>query len=272
MKIFKGTAECDSFSMDYFRFGSGTETLVILPGLSVLNIMPMAALVASSYEIFSKDFTVYLFERRSDPPQEYTVSDMAGDTCEAVQKLGLSGICLYGVSQGGMIAMRMCIDESELVKKLVLASTASRVTANGFRTVEKWVRLAEENKIRELFLIMGEDIYPPEFFSKNRDAFRVAAGMTKPEDLKRFIILAKGMRDFDVTSELHRIKCPVLLAGSSDDRVTGAEAFETMAERMKISPDFRKIQYDGYGHAMYDTCPDFKPEMLRFLLDGKKSG
>lgn len=267
MKIFKDSVSCDLFSMDYFCFGSGSETLVILPGLSVLNLMPMAALVASSYEIFSKDFTVYLFERRCDPPLEYTVSDMARDTSEALKKLGLSGICLYGVSQGGMIAMKMCIDEPELAKKLVLASTASRVTPHGFRTVEKWVRLAEENKIRELFLTMGENIYPPEFFSKNRDAFRVAAGMAKPEDLKRFVILARGMMDYDVTSELHRIKCPVLLAGSADDSVTGAEAFETMAEHMKSSPVFRKIQYDGFGHAMYDTCPDFKPEMLRFLLE-----
>ncbi len=54
----------ENFSMDYIRFGSGRKTLVILPGLSVQSVIPAAADIEKQYDLFKKDYTVYLFDRR----------------------------------------------------------------------------------------------------------------------------------------------------------------------------------------------------------------
>ena len=46
----------DSFSMDYIRFGHGEGVFVIIPGLSVQSVMPLADMVADAYKMLC--FTV----------------------------------------------------------------------------------------------------------------------------------------------------------------------------------------------------------------------
>ena len=62
------TVKTEMFSMDYFRFGHGKETLVILPGLSVQSVMGFADAVAEAYQMFADDYTVYVFDRRKELP------------------------------------------------------------------------------------------------------------------------------------------------------------------------------------------------------------
>ncbi|HAQ62906.1 MAG TPA: alpha/beta hydrolase, partial [Ruminococcaceae bacterium] len=78
-----GRASNEKFEMQYIKFGQGKKTLVILPGLSVQSVIPAAAAIEKQYEIFKNDFTVYLFDRRQNLPEVYSVYDMADDTAEA---------------------------------------------------------------------------------------------------------------------------------------------------------------------------------------------
>ena len=86
------------------------------------------------------------------------------------------------------------------------------------------------------------------------------------EDLRRFVILAQGMDRYDVTENLKNINCPVLVLASKDDQVVGADAAAQIAEQLQDRPNFELYMYDGYGHAAYDTAPDYKERMLQFLL------
>ena len=260
------TVTTDSFSMDYIRFGHGKGTLVILPGLSVQSVMGSADAVAQAYSVMTDDFTVWLFDRRKDLPETYTIADMAADTAAAFRALGLEDACVFGASQGGMIAMEMAIRHPELVKKLVLGSTAASVTEERLPAVGEWIRLAEAGDAEGLYLAFGEALYPREMFEQSKGLLLDAAATVTAADLRRFIILAKGMEGFDVTEELRKIACPVLVIGSSDDRVLGGDAAPQIAQRLEGRPDCRLLMYDGYGHAAYDTAPDYRERMLEFLV------
>ena len=259
------TVRTGDFSMDYFRFGHGKNILVILPGLSVDSVMKYADGVADTYHVLTDDFTVYLFDRRKELPDPYSISDMARDTVTAIRELGLRDICLFGASQGGMIAMTIAIEEPDLVKKLVLGSTAARVERKKSGTVENWIRLAREKKIEDLYLAFGEAIYPPEVFSSAKDMLLSGAKGITEEDLFRFGILSKAVKGFDVTEKLSSIQCPVLILGSKDDRVLGPETSEEIYEYLKERKDCELFMYDGYGHAAYDMAPDYKERLLRFF-------
>ena len=139
-----GTVKTDAFTMDYFRFGEGTKTLVILPGLSVQSVMGSADAVAEAYRPLTKDFTIYLFDRRKDLPPVYSVQEMAQDTAAAIDALGLDRVSIFGASQGGMMALHIAIAHPALVEKLILVSTAASVTDTLAQSVEKWVKLAQE--------------------------------------------------------------------------------------------------------------------------------
>ena len=251
--------------MDYFRFGRGEKTLVILPGLSVQSVMGSAEAVAEAYHLLTDDFTIYLFDRRNELPASYSIHEMARDTAEALHVLGLEDVCLFGTSQGGMIAMDISIENPALVQKLVLGSTSACVTEANYRTVEEWIRLAKAGNAKDLYLAFGEALYPQDVFEQSREFLVEAAKTVTNEELNRFVILTEGMKDFDVADDLSKISCPVLAISSSDDQVLGADAIEQIAEHLNEHSDFELYMYDGYGHAAYDTAPDYKERILHFL-------
>ena len=125
------------FTMDYIRFGHGEGVFVIIPGLSVQSVMPLADMVADAYKILTEDYTVYMFDRRKDLPKVYTVRDMAKDTAAAMRELGLKDVVLYGASQGGMISSVIALENPDLISRLVLASTAASIDENVGKVVKK---------------------------------------------------------------------------------------------------------------------------------------
>lgn len=260
------TVGTDGFSMDYFRFGQGRDPLVILPGLSVQSVAHYADAVASAYRSLTDAYTVFVFDRRKELPAVYPVADMARDTAAAMRVLGLRKTALFGASQGGMIAMLIAMRQPELVGKLVLCSTSARVAEPECRTVEQWARLAAAGNAADLYLAFGAAIYPQTVFEPLRAFLAETAQSVTDGELRRFAILAEGTRGFDVLQDLHQIRCPVFLVGSKDDAVLGFDATVQMAQRLQGRPGFALHVYDGFGHAAYDTAPDFRERMRQFLL------
>jgi hypothetical protein len=74
----------DSCEMEYFKFGQGEKTMVILPGLSVISVMKSAHAIEEAYAPMTSDFTIYVLDRRLDMPEVYTISDMASDTVSVI--------------------------------------------------------------------------------------------------------------------------------------------------------------------------------------------
>lgn len=265
MGILIETVKTERFSMDFFRFGTGEKTLVILPGLSVQSVMGAADAIVAAYQSLTDRFTIYVFDRRADLPDPYSVRDMARDTAEAFQTLGLRDICLFGASQGGMIALVIAIEHPELVGRMVLGSSSAHVREEQFRVIEEWIRLAEKGDREALYLAFGGEIYPPSVFEQYRETLIAAAKTVTDRDLKRFIVLAEGTEGFNVVSELDRIRCPVLALGVFEDSVLDSDATMEIAEKLDYRDDFRLYLYTGYGHAAFDTAPDYRQRILSFF-------
>ena len=261
-EISLGKARADSVSADYFHFGTGEKTLVILPGLSVFNITRFAREIANEYSVFKDGFTVYVIDRIDEIPEKYTVSDMARDTASLIDSLGLRDIYLFGASQGGMIALEIAARRPELVKKLALCSTALSVSGKT-EIIDEWSSLARRGDGARLYDSFMKAVYPDRIY-------RLLTAAPAPEitgaELDRFAELAGGTTGFDVTDKTDRIACPVLAAGARDDDVLGGGAIFEIIEKFKSRPDFESIIYDGYGHAAYDTAPDFRDKLYEFFI------
>ncbi|MBR3168023.1 MAG: alpha/beta fold hydrolase [Erysipelotrichaceae bacterium] len=257
----------DEFSMRYFRFGNGGKTFVMLPGLSITSVMDSAAAVADAYQVFGGDYTVYLFDRRSDLPENYTIADMAGDTAKAFELLDLNDICLFGASQGGMIAMTIAAEYPDRIRKLVLGSTACRVSEEAEKGVGEWAKLAEEGKAEELVFGFAKLVYPEAVYKQSEPLLKAMAQTVTAEDLARFVILSSATKGFDVSDKLQQIRCPVLVLGAKDDAVLGPEAVEELIGKLEGNPGLQSYIYDGFGHAAYDLAPDYKDRMLAFFKD-----
>ena len=263
------TVKTDTFTMDYLCFGHGRDPLVILPGLSVQSVMGLGDLIAEAYQTLTEDYTVYLFDRRKDLPAVYPIREMARDTAEAIRALGLSRIALFGASQGGMIALCLAAENPDLVQKLVLGSSSARIDEAHYELFARWIALAKAGKARDLNLAFGEALYPKAVFEGARELLLSQADSFTPEDLRRFVILAESLQGFDIREDLAKIACPVLVLGAKDDRVLGVEASREIFRHLPQRPDSALYLYaPGFGHAAFDTAPDYKERLLRFLRDG----
>ena len=261
-RITIGDLECD-----YVSFGSGEETLIMLPGVGdgFKTAKGIAVPFAVMYKAFAKDFKVYAFSRRNDLPEGFTTRDMADDLALIMEKLGIGAAHVFGVSQGGMIAEQLAINYPDKVKSLVLAVTAARSNDVMEDSILTWLDMADKNDYRGIMLDTAERSYTGSYLKRSLVTNR-ALSLFKPKDYTRFKVLAKSCLTHDVADELDKISCPTLVIGAAKDNVLGAEASAELAEGIKGS---KLYIYDDSSHGVYEQAKDFNDRVLRFLINQK---
>ena len=102
-------------------------------------------------------------------------------------------------------------------------------------------------------------------FDQYRETLIAPAGTVTDKNLKRFIILAEKTKGFNVEPQIDKIQCPILALGVFEDSVLDSDATMEIAEKLDERADFRLYMYTGYGHAAFDTAPDYKKRILNFF-------
>ena len=245
----------------YAKFGSGSKAFVILPGISLTNILGSAESIASAYSMFAERFTVWVFDRRKNMPEGYTVEGMAEDTASAMKAAGISDAYLFGTSQGGMILQYLAARHPELVHKAILGSTSAKLTEKNTASILRWSELAKKRDLDTLCGEFADCVYSADFLARYRDAIIEFGKLASPEDVERFRIMAEACRGLDTSDELGKIKCPVFVIGSESDNVLGGAASHEIAEKLGC----KLFMYEGYGHAVYDEAPDYKQKIWDFF-------
>lgn len=246
---------------DYAVFGSGEKVFVIIPGLSIKPVTESAQEVAAAYEMFAKDYTVYLFDRSRPVNDGVTVECMAEQLYEALVSLNIKGAYFFGASQGGMILQSLMINHPETVKKAVLGSTTARTDSNIQNKISRWIKLGREKNTKELHLEFFSDIYSEELMSALGDSVYSLIPECSAEELNAFCSLAGACKEFDVYESLNEIHCPVLVIGSENDKIMSKERQTELAE--KVGGEL--FMYSSFGHAVYDEAPDYKQKLFDFF-------
>ena len=260
--VTRSSVKLKNNEMDYFRFGTGDRIFVMLPGLSVKSILNSAEGVAWTYRMFSDDFTVYCFDRTKFLTENYNIGQLAEDTAEAMTSLGLKNACLFGASQGGMMAQYIAINHPELVGRLLLASTCSRLNPTAEAVMESWVECAQKGDIDSFCDLFIDVLYGKDFAEKYGEFIRIAHRDVTPEDFSRFVILGRSCATLDVYDRLGEIRCPVLVIGAENDRVLTARGSLEIAEKLGCECYMYGAEY---GHCVFDEAPDYKQRIYDFF-------
>ena len=255
--------------MYYAAFGSGRKTLVVLPGLSdgLATVKGKAFLLSGSYKKFLQDYTVYMFSRKNEMPEGYSIADMAEDQVSVLKGLGIPEAYVLGVSEGGMIAQAMAAKHPKMVKKLILAVTAPNANETVTEAVSGWIELAKRGDHTALMIDTAEKMYSEEYLQKNRKLFPMLAKFTKPKSYDRFLKNAYAILDFDARNDLSKIGCPTLIIAGSDDRTVGNEAAIDLNRGI---PESELFVYEGLGHGAFEEAKDFYDRILSFC--GRQTG
>ena len=249
---------------DYIRFGTGLRTLVILPGLGdgLKTVRGTALPMAWMYRIFAKDFTVYMFSRKSPLPQSHGTREMAQDLKEAMDALGIEKASVLGVSMGGMIAQWLAIDYPEKVEKLILAVTSSKPNPILLDSIQEWMAQAKRGDHAALMDSNMRKIYSAAYYRKNKWMVPLVGRLTKPKSYDRFLIQSEACLTHDASHDLNRILSPTLVIGGEKDEALGPDASWEMAAQI---PNAALKMYHQWGHGLYEEAKDFNQVVKDFL-------
>jgi len=163
---------------------------------------------------------------------------------------GLTGpFAIEAESGGGRIAMWLTVEWPDLVRRLILAASASETSPDSPMTIRmsEWIALAEQGAWGELFARQAAQLKPggEDSDATPASSFAAAASLQpRPSTPERFIAELRATLDPSsfVTDRLTEIRVPALVLAGGRDRVVPLESSRLVAERIRgarleIDPD-----------------------------------
>lgn len=255
------TLKIGNTEMDYACFGKGNKPLIMIPGLTLKRVKGAALPLAFMYRCFVKDYRVYVFDRKEEIPEGYTVKDIADDIAYAMGALHIEKADIFGVSQGGMIAQYLALEHPRLVNKLVLAVTLSRENETVKSVIQNWIYLVEKEDYKALVSDMMNKMYSDSYLKRYSVFVPALSKVGKPKNPARFIKLAKACVTCDTYDRLGEITCPVFVIGGKQDKIVTGRASEEIAEKLGCEI----YMYEELGHSAYEEAEDFNSRIKDFL-------
>ncbi len=252
----------------YNRIGDGPEPLVVFQGLTFEN-KPSPGFMVPPYGFLGKLYTVYIVYRKPGLPAGYTLKDMSDDYARMIrEEFGGSPVNIIALSTGGSIAHYFAVDHADLIKKLIIHSSACKISDQSRAIQLKVAEYAEKKHwIRAYQTIIN--------FAMTRNSIErvlfapliwtgsiITGCFMVPENPSDLIVTIKAEDSFNFEQRLSEIKVPVLVAGGTKDPCYPEELFRKTAEGI---PDCKIALYPGKGHAVF--CKEFERDVLQFLSD-----
>jgi pimeloyl-ACP methyl ester carboxylesterase len=266
MSALEATSGHTRNGLPYNKLGHGADTLVVFDGIGFENSPSHgieARLTLPMYEFLSSDYTVFVVKRRKGLPQGSTVRDMSDDYAEMIRQEFGGPVDLIGYSSGGVIAQVFAADHPDLVRKLVLQSSACRESPLSRELILQARDLALKGEWTRCIATMMEAVYRPSWYKAA--LIRVVAPLSTlagvPTDPSDFAVEVEAEDGFDFADRLGEISAPTLLVVT--DRDLELYTPEAVRETAAGIPDCRLIIYSGMGHPAKGR--QFERDVLAFL-------
>jgi pimeloyl-ACP methyl ester carboxylesterase len=182
------------------------------------------------------------FGPSADDPTITRIEDLERHLLDVLDRLAIREMSVVGHSMGGWLASWLAIDQSERVRRLVLAAPV------GLRV--------PEHPTADLFTIEAEDL--PRHLTADLSVFEgkvpdpptpesVAQGYRELTSAAR--LLWERPYDPRLPRWLHRLTMPTLLLWGDADRIVPAEQIDVWADHVRGAE--RKV-LPGVGHLLFD--------------------
>ena len=233
----------------YHRRGAG-QPVVLIQGLGLPAAMWLGltgGLVKSGHLVVSPDNRG---TGASDAPRvPYCMAGLAADTAAVMDHAGVERALVVGLSLGGMIAQRLCLDHPRLVGGMVLAATTCGVPLGRpvrLRVVLEMLRALSGS--RESVRRIRRLLVHPDTLARDPNLFSVWDRTMSAAAPRMAGVLGQmaAAASHSTCLRLKQIACPVeVITGDSDVIVPPANS-RTLARRI---PDARLTLVPRAGHA-----------------------
>ena len=255
--------------LPYHRVGCGPRVLVIFQGL-VFENKPLSAQMAwlynGYYEYLEEDYTTYIVLRKPGLPVGYSMQNMADDYATMIKEEFGGPVDVIGVSTGGSIAHHFAADHPELVRKLIIHSSAYTLSDATKKAMMRLGHLARQRQWRAAYTILAS---PTHSEAKQYPRLVVWIGALlagifgAPDDPSDLLVTIEAEDKFNFKNRLAQITSPTLVVAGDRDQFYPEALFRETAEGI---PNARLILYKRMGHPAGGK--QFHQDVLAFLKEG----
>lgn len=221
--------------------------------------------------------TLVRFDYRCNGLSERGVDDVSieaklSDMEAVVDAVGLDRFVIFGMSQGGALAVEYTARHPERTAGLVMCGSYTM----GWRARNDPEEIARREAMETLILTgwgrnepayrqIFTSLFLPEATPAQRDWYNdLQARTVTPEDAYR---LSRSVSRLDVTDKLPKVTAPALVMHARGDLVAPYEYGKAFAELM---PNARFVELDSNNHILIEDEPAFErfvTELRRFMTD-----
>jgi pimeloyl-ACP methyl ester carboxylesterase len=207
--------------------------------------------------------SVWSIDRRAGLEHGISMSDLAAEYAEIMRGLFTEPVDIVGISTGGGIALQLAVDYPELVDRLVVVSSAYRLSDFGKQIQRDIAADLRDGHFRRAAAVFLSNTGATRF----RRAILSVAGRLAPrivvgrEDADLLVTL-DAEDTFDLSDRLAEISIPTLVAGGEHDRFYTATLFEDTAARISNA---KLTIYPGAGHIGTQGNRPLVRDILAFL-------
>jgi pimeloyl-ACP methyl ester carboxylesterase len=264
-------------AMEYARFGSGSRTVLAVPGGPGNTLPPglMERMTARMFRPFlDDDYTVWIVTRKRGMPQGHTIEAMADDFAELIGEEFEGLIDVYvGISLGGAVGVYLAANHPACFRHIILAGIGYEVSERGKRLDYGFAKqLGDRNRSGAGVLIAGDIVAR----SRLRRFPWIApligpvigrmmfGGHTHPAFESDVLIEAEAEVAFDARDVLPDIEVPVLLiAGDRDDYFPKA----VLEDTARLIRQATLLLYEGKSHEGAIMDRRLARDALRYVND-----
>jgi 3-oxoadipate enol-lactonase len=168
--------------------------------------------------------------------QDLSVKNFALDVIHLLDYLHIPSAFICGLSLGGIVAQEIYRQQPEKVSGLILANTTSYIPTLTYNSIRYSHGLIQHDKQRLLTLIVKNSLYNHAYQEEAKEIFHLR---------DTYIQCAKAPVGINYYHVLPTIKKPVLLIGSTHDRVTPLINLVTMRYFIR---DSQTVYFNHTGH------------------------
>ena len=251
--------------LPYNRGGHGPRPLVVFPGLTFENKPQFGTL--AMYGFLREKYTLFAVQRRPGMPAGYTLRDMGDDYATMVREEFGGPVDVIGISTGGSIALHFAADHPDLVRKLVIHSSAHTLNDAAKALQLDVARLAQLGQWRRAWATMIRTVFPQRGAGRwlAQPLVRLSARLLSlgpPHDSGDLVATIEAEDHHAFKERLHEIAAPTMVAGGADDFFYSPTLFRETAAGI---PGARLCLYERTGHPAGGK--QFRSDVLAFLRD-----
>lgn len=197
-----------------------------------------------------------------ETPGPYTVPGLAADLARLLDRLGIEGALLCGLSIGGMVAQELAVARPDLVRGLVLMDTAHRIG-----TAESWqqrIDAVTRGGIASIADAILERWFAPSFHARRADELAGYRNMLTRTPAGGYAACCAAVRDADLTARASLIRQPCLcVAGEAD----GATPPDLVRELARLIPGASFELIADAGHLPCVEQPEATARAVRAFIE-----